>query len=102
MELWNHGIMEHGIWGILQLGLYNFVKTQPDPSLTDNSNTNSNSWLTVGLDPIIALDHHHHHHHPPTHHQELVNPLLHYVGGRNFVCEFNLIQLEDVWSKIGS
>ena len=35
-----------------------FDKTQPDPSPTDNFN--SNWWLTVELDPTIALNHHPH------------------------------------------
>ena len=67
-----------------------FDKTQPDPSPTDNCN--SNWWLTVELDPIIALNHH-----PQTRNSQ--NPLIHYVGGWNMVCEFNLNQLEDICSK---
>ena len=67
IELWNYGTWKLGYSKIAyDCPILKIVKTQPDPSPTDNSNTNSNWWLTVGLDPIIALDHHH----PPTH-QEL-------------------------------
>ena len=53
--------------------------------------TNSNWWMTVGFDFFMMSR------------QQQPSPkknqLLHYVGRWNLVCELNIAQLEEIWSK---
>ena len=79
---WRFCCQQMASWQLC-LSSFIFVKTQSDQSPTDNSNPNSNWWLTVGLDPIIAL------HHPPTPPPGTHKSIL-------YVHELNLIKLEDV------
>ena len=75
--------------------------TQPKSNwqLQPTTPTNSNWWLTVGFDFVFMRNKKNKNKKNKKKNLTKNIQLLHYVGSWNLVCELNIAQLEEIWSK---